>query len=107
MTSDADTSVVDNLIAQGGFFTLSVEPSGQYTATIGVAGGTSVEIGDLDVLGTALQLNRTFPPPPSSSASAFVLVTDDFLILDGPSDYDFNRDGTPEAAQAHIELQRQ
>jgi hypothetical protein len=107
MTSDADTTMVDNLIAQGGFFTLSVEPSGQYTATIGLIGATSVEIGDLDVLASALQLNRTFPPPPASSVSTFVLVSDDFLILDGPSEYDFNRDGLPEGAQAHIELQRQ
>jgi hypothetical protein len=107
MTNDADTTVVDNFIAQGGFFTLSVEPSGQYTATIGIVGGTSVEIGDLDVLASTLQLNRTFPPPPASSVSSFVLVSDDFLILDGPSEYYFNGDGTSEAAQAHIELRRQ
>jgi hypothetical protein len=105
MTNDANPAQVANVLAAG-TFVIVVEPSGQYTATITVLTQPFTEIGDIDVVGSTLELNKTFPPPPSTDASTFAFVGDDYVILDGATEFDFNSDGTPEAAQAHIELRR-
>jgi ABC-type glycerol-3-phosphate transport system substrate-binding protein len=105
MTNDANPAQVANVLAAG-TFVIVVEPSGQYTATITVLTQPFTEIGDIDVVVSTLELNKTFPPPPSTDASTFAFVGDDYVILDGATEFDFNSDGTPEAAQAHIELRR-
>jgi hypothetical protein len=105
MTSDDDPPVVANVLDFGSFV-IVVEESGQYTATLTVYGNPFVEIGDLDVIGSTLQLNRTFPPPGSVDASTFVFLADDYLVLDGPTEFDFNLDDVPEPAQVHFELRR-
>ena len=105
MTNEADTTVVANVLDFGSFV-IRVEPSGQYTATLTVLDSPAVEIGDVDVIGSTFQLNRTFPPPPSTAASSFVFAADDYLILDGASQFDFNLDRIAEAARAHFELRR-
>jgi len=105
VTNDADTTVVANIL-EFGSFTIAVEPSGQYTATLTVSARANVEIGQLTVIGSALTLTPSFPAGRSPATSDYVFVTEDFLILDGATAFDFNLDGTPEAAQGHIELQR-
>lgn len=106
MTNDANPAQVANVIANGGNFVIVVEESGQYTATLTVFGNPFVEIGDLDVSGSTLTLNRDFPPPPSVAVSSFVFLADDYLVLDGPTEFDFNLDDIPEPAQVHFELSR-
>ena len=101
MTNKADTTVVANVLDFGSFV-IVIEESGQDTATLAVSGSPGVEIGDLDIIGTTLELKRTFPPPPSTAASSFVFTADDYVILDGDSQFDFNLDQDPEAAQAHF-----
>jgi len=107
MTNVADTTVVANVLDFGSFV-IVIEQSGQYTATLVVGSGNppGIEIGDLDVIGTTLQLKRTFPPPESTASSSFVFGADDYVILDGDSEFDFNLSGVPEAALAHFELRR-
>jgi hypothetical protein len=105
LTNDADTSVVANIL-EFGSFTINVQASGTYTATLVVFGQPSPEIGTLGIVSSStLTLTPTLPPGPVATAS-YVFQSEDYLILDGPSEFDFNLDGTPEAAQVHFELQR-
>jgi len=64
-----------------------------------------VEIGQLSVEGNFVTL-RPNAPDTSPATSAFTFIRDDYLRLLGPTEFDFNLDGTPEAAEAFIELQR-
>jgi hypothetical protein len=100
-TVTGDT-IVANLLDLGDFW-ISVEPSGQYTATLEWLGGFA-ELGTLTVQGpSALTLDPTTGPP---APSTYVFETPDSLVLDGATEFDFNLDGTDEPAQAHIELLR-
>jgi hypothetical protein len=97
---------VANILGVGGSFFITVESSGQYTASLEILGQSSPEIGQLTVLsGSTLRLTPTTPPGPSVVATYF-FARPDSLILDGPTEFDFNNDGTPEDAQAHFELTR-
>ena len=96
MTSVANPDVVDDLVALGATFTLSVQPSGRYTAILQGFGQSSSEIGTLTVDGPDVVLRPQSPPGPTSRA-VWERV-DEKVILVGDSDFDFNRDGTTEAA---------
>lgn len=107
LTSDAVPPDTVNLLISGSFV-ITVEPSGQYTATLTVIGQASPEIGQLSILNSAtLTLTPTFPAGRPVATSAYIFPSDDYLILDGPTEFDFNLDGTAEPAQAHFELRRQ
>jgi hypothetical protein len=100
-TVTGDT-IVANLLDLGDFW-ISIEPSGQYTATLEWLGGFA-ELGTLTVQSsTALTLDPTTGPP---APSTYDFATPDSLILDGATEFDFNLDGTDEPAQAHLELLR-
>lgn len=102
VTGDDPPNTVADLLSLGSFW-ISVEPSGQYTATLEWLGGFA-EIGQLTVQSsTTLTLDATTAPP---ALSTFVFATPDSLILDGATEFDFNLDGTDEPAQAHMELVR-
>ena len=104
VTNDANTSQVADLMLDGSF-TMNVQPSGTYTATL-LFGDLSpiIEIG---VLRPSESGTVTLQPTGGDPAtSVFVFEREDYLTLDGPTDFDFNLDGTPEEAQAYIELQR-
>ncbi len=104
LTNKANPSVAPDLIQLGAQFTINVQPSGQYTAILLYMQASSTEIGRLSVAGSTVVLERTFPSAETSSAT--FQFTDGHLILDGDSEFDFNLDGTPEPAQAHIVLER-
>jgi hypothetical protein len=103
VTSDADPGIVADLM-ENGSFTINVQPSGTYTATL-VFGGlqVGVEIGDLSVSGDFVTLRPTGGDP---ATSEYTFVEDDYLRLEGPTEFDFNLDEELEPAQAFIELQR-
>ena len=102
VTGDAPPNTVADLLTLGPFW-ISVEPSGQYTATLEWLGGFA-EIGQLSIQSSsALTLDPTTGPP---APSTYVFATPDSLILDGATEFDFNLDGTDEPAQAHMELVR-
>jgi DNA-binding beta-propeller fold protein YncE len=107
VTNAANDTVVANVLDFGSFF-ITVEPSGQYTATLTVLGQANPEIGQLSIInGSTLSLTPTFPAGRPAATATYVFQSEDYLILDGTTDFDFNQDGTPEAAFAHFELQRQ
>ena len=96
MTSVANPDVVADLVALGATFTLSVQPSGRYTAILQGYGQSRSESGRLTVDGPDVVLAPQSPPGPPSRA-VWERV-DDSVILVGDSDFDFNLDGTTEAA---------
>ena len=103
VTGDADpVNQTANLLTLGPFW-ISVEPSGQYTATLEWLGGFA-EIGQLTVQSTTtLTLDPTTGPP---AVSTFLFATPDSLIMDGATEFDFNGDLIDEPGQAHLELVR-
>jgi len=106
ITSDADPSVVVDLLEFGAFY-INIEPSGQYTATLELAVGSGVEIGQLTVVGSTVRLDPSQPPSAPTVTSNYAFAASDYLILDGPTRYDFNFDQVAdEPGTAHIELQR-
>ena len=93
LTSLANPDVFTDL---GAVFTLSVQPSGRYTAILSVFGGqSSSESGRLTVDGAEVVLTPEVPP--GAESRALWERVGDSVILDGESEFDFNRDGTPEA----------
>ena len=103
VTSLADTSIVADLM-ENGSFVINVQPSGNYTATLTFGGIPLVETGTLSVQGDFIVLR---PDGGSSATSAYEFIGEDYLLLDGPTEFDFNVDGDLDPARAHIELQRQ
>jgi hypothetical protein len=107
ITNDANPTQVANVLTFGSFF-ITVEPSGQYTASLTIGAQANPEIGQLSVLdGSTLTLTPTTPAGRPAATSAYVFASADYLILDGPTEFDFNGDEEPEPSQAHIELRRQ
>ena len=96
MTNAANPEVTADLVASGAIFTLSVQPSGRYTAILQGFGQSSSEIGTLTVDGPEVVLAPQSPPGPPSRA-VWERVGES-VILVGESEFDFNLDGTAEAA---------
>lgn len=111
VTSDADTSIVADLIEIGGRFTLNIQPSGQYTAQLAFQATDSlgiqpfVEIGQMTVTEGFVTL-RPSVPPGSPVSSAYTFLTENYLRLVGPTEFDFNLDEQPDPAELLAELQR-
>lgn len=104
VTNDANSSTVADLTVNGSF-DLNIQPSGLYTATLVFGSIPLIEQGQLSVEGGFVTL-RPNAPDTSPATSAFTFIRADYLRLLGPTEFDFNLDGTPEAAEALIELQR-
>jgi len=102
LTSVANPQIKPDLIALGATFRLNVQPSGQYTAVLIYAQQASTEIGWLSVSGNTVTMARDFPT--RSTSNAVFVISGSRLTLDGDTEFDFNLDGTPEAALAHFEL---
>ena len=102
LTNSANPDVSIDLVEAGATFTISILATGQYSATLAAFGQTNTEIGTVEVSGNQVTITPTSPEgPPLVATFAFEGRT---LVLDGASEYDFNQDGTPETALAHIEL---
>lgn len=104
MISDDDPDrIVDLIQAFDASFTLSVEPSGRYEASLSLGGGTPLtETGTLSVEGDSLTFDPDNAP---ESRSRFELQDDGSrLILEGPSSFDFDGDLEEEPATLRLEL---
>lgn len=102
VTSDEDTTVVADL-TENGDFTINIQPSGNYTATLTFGGIPIVEIGQMSVSNGFITLRPNGGDP---ATSAYAFPSPDYLVLDGPTDFDFNLDLILDPAQAHIEIRR-
>lgn len=110
LTSVADMSIVANLLEVGGSFTINVQPSGAYTATLVFTDGDttvpSVEIGQMTVSDDFITLDAT-QPDRDPVTSSYTFLSSDRLRLEGPTEFDFNFDGDADPALAYFELVRQ
>ena len=95
VTSVANPEVVFDLTALGAVFTLSVQPSGRYTAILEGFGQSSSEFGRLTVDGP--DVVRMPESPPGEESRALWELVGESVILEGETDFDFDLDGTPEA----------
>lgn len=105
MTSQQNPSLRVDVLASGGAFRLTIERDGRYVAELAALGQSNVERGSITRRGTQLVLSPVSPPGQSDTVDW--RIVDETLVLDGPSEFDFNLDLTPEPAMAHIELVRQ
>ncbi len=104
VTNVANPSVIADVLGTGGAFSLEIQSSGRYEATLAFAGRSTKESGDIVVSGSKLTLRPTNPPGPEAVVDW--RLQGSRLTLDGPTEFDFNLDQVPEAGQAHIELDR-
>lgn len=95
-TSVANPEIRADIIASGGEFTLSVQPSGRYTAILVAFEQSSSESGTLSIVGNEVVFNRTFPSPLVTRATW--TRSGSTVTLNGPTEFDFNLDGTAEPA---------
>jgi hypothetical protein len=103
VTSTADTTIVADLMLNNGSFVLNVQPSGGYTATLTFGGFPLVEIGNVDVSEAFITLRPNGGEPATSS---YRFLAEDFVRLEGSTDFDFNLDGDLDPADALIEIRR-
>ena len=106
ITSAANPDVHPDLIELGATFSVNVQPSGQYTAILIYSGQAQTEIGQLTVSGGFVTLQPSYPPGAPPATSSFSFPDADHFVLDGDTEFDFNLDGTAEAATAHIAFTR-
>lgn len=104
VTSSADATQTFD-VTDGGSFTINVQPSGFYTAIVDFPdlAVPVVESGQLSAVGNSITLR---PQGGVAATSSYQFEGPDRLILDGPTEFDFNRDGTLDPANAHIVLER-
>lgn len=102
VTSDADPQTVADIMVNGSF-TINVEPSGTYTATLVFGGIPLVEIGLMSASQGIITLRPNGGEPVTSAAT---FLQPDYVRLEGPTEFDFNLDQVPEPAQALIEIRK-
>jgi len=104
LTNAANPTISVDLVEEGATFTLSILSTGQYSAVLSMLGQSNTEVGKVKVSGNNITITPTSPSgPPLVATFEFV---GEVLVLDGSSEFDFNMDGTPEEALAHIALFR-
>ena len=102
VTSTADTTTVADLMVNGSF-NINIQPSGGYTATLTFGGFPLVEIGNVDVSEAFITLRPNGGDPATSS---YLFIADDYVRLEGPTEFDFNLDSQLDPAEAVIEIRR-
>jgi len=106
VTTEEDPPQVLDLLVNGSF-TINIQPSGLYTATL-VLGTLQpfVEIGQLVVTGDVLTLRPNGGSGSCPATSGFTFDGPNRVTLEGPTCFDVNFDGTDEDAYALIVLVR-
>ena len=101
----SDPSFVVDVLDEFGPFYITITASGQYTATIENP-QVQPQVGQLTVIGSTIRLDPSVPANEPSATASFAFTAEDYLVLDGSAEIDFNDDGTRDPAGSHIELQR-
>ena len=103
--STANTEIAPDLIADlDSEFTVNVQPSGQYTAILVYQDFPITEIGTLEVEGDDLVFHVDVPSVRTTRSR--YTFSGPRLTLVGDTEFDYNFDGSPEPAEATIELIR-
>jgi hypothetical protein len=103
ITEQSDPDRILDIIAEGGQFTLSILSTGHYSARLSLPlVGASTEAGTVTVSGNQFTITPTSPPGPSTTGTWS--LEGGVLYLDGATEFDFDLDGTREAADVHFEL---
>lgn len=108
LTPDAAPDQSLDLVTElGATFTLNVQPSGYYTATLTLPGVASPppETGQLEVEGNELVFNRSTPSPATSRAT-YAEPTSGRVIFTGPTEFDLNGDQVLDDVTLEVELVR-
>jgi hypothetical protein len=106
VTSIDDPPEMRDLLSNGSF-TINVQPSGLYTATLLLGELTPiVEIGQLEIVSDGVLILRPDGSNPCPASSEYSFSGPDQVTLRGPTCVDFNLDGTDEDAVALIVLMR-
>jgi hypothetical protein len=104
LTNKANPAQSFDLIEEGGEFNLSILASGQYVATLRAFGQPAAEMGRISVSGNRFTITPTsHDGSPTSGTWRF---QGEILVLDGDTQFDFNQDGTAQAATVHFKLFR-
>lgn len=103
VTSKDDPETGGDIIEEGASFTLEIRSSGRYTAALTFFEQSSEEEGTLEVSGSTITFNPDSGDPPQDGTWSLDNGT---LVIDGDTSFDFNRDGIPESADLHLELER-
>ena len=103
--SKANPEIAPDLIsALGAEFSVNVQPSGQYTAILVYQSLPITELGMLEVVGNEVIFHVSHPSA-RTTRSRFTF-NGPRVTLVGDTEFDYNFDGTPEPAEATIELIR-
>lgn len=102
VTSLINPDVSPDIVQFGAAFTLTVQPSGRYTAILSGYGQSSSESGTLTVEGTELVFRRELPT--AGESRAVWERNGSAVIFSGATNFDFNLDGTTEAASVRTVL---
>lgn len=102
--NDADPSQTADLIETGATFTINVQESGQYTATLTFLGFPSTEIGFLRIDGDEIVFTREFPSADTSRAT--FRISGNRITLEGDTEFDFDGDSQGDPATLRSVLER-
>lgn len=106
VTSKDDPDTGGDIIAMeeyGASFTLTIRSSGRYTAVLTVFEQTRETEGTVEVSESTITFDPDGDDPPRGGTWSLQNGT---LVIDGDTSFDFNRDGIPESADLHLELER-
>lgn len=103
LTNQSNPSQSVDIIAEGATFSISILATGTYTAHVSFFGNPAPpEIGTVTVSGNQITIAPTGgTEPPTTGTWA---IQGGVLTVDGETEFDFNLDGTREAATVHMEL---
>ena len=104
LTNKANSSISLDLVEEGAAFTLSILGNGQYSASLTAFGQANVEVGTISVKGTQITITPTTPQGPPTVGTW--RIEGDILTVEGDTEFDFNQDGTTEAATVRMALRR-
>jgi len=108
VTPDLAPDQALDLVEAGGSFSINVQPSGQYTAVIGIPGfgAPPPELGTLTVEGDEIVFTRTSPPPRTVSRATYEEIAPGHVTFSGPSEVDLDGNGTMDAVTLEVEIVR-
>lgn len=105
ITNPENPEQVIDIVELGAIFTLNVQPSGQYTASMLVFGQPASALGTLEVRDDQLILHQEIPQV-ETQVSTYTYA-DGQLTMEGQTLVDINSDGEDEVVELALTLEKQ